>query len=368
MWLHFFAESDQTETMTQDTPADSFDTLDAALTRWSAGSTERVTVARTISAVAAAGVGLSRIITRNPLISHPQEALDSGTNASGDDQKPLDVQAETLFVSALADADVLAVCSEETEDPVPVHADGSLVVTLDPVDGSSNIDTLAPIGTVFGVFPVDDTRDALVSLLQPGRHQLAAGVIVYGSSTVMALTWGEGTDTYALDPDLGQFRLVRAKIELPVDSIEYAINASNARHWGPGVRDYIDDLVSGELGPRERNFNMRWLASLVGETYRILQRGGIFLYPADARPGYAEGRIRLVYEANPVAFLCEQAGGAATDGSTAILDLTPTHQHQRVPLVFGSRNKVDRVARYLEAPQDSHTRSPLFSQRGLLRS
>jgi fructose-1,6-bisphosphatase I len=356
--------------MAQDTHPDPSDTLDAVLTRWSSGSTERVTVAKAISAVASAGVGLSRIIARNPLAAGgaATDTPDAGTNASGDDQKPLDVEAEVLFVSALAEADVLAVCSEETEDPIAVHADGSLVVTLDPVDGSSNIDTLAPIGTVFGVLPAGDTKDALAALLQPGRHQLAAGMIVYGSSTVLALTWGEGTDIYALDPDLGQFRLVRSGIELPVDSTEYAINASNARHWGPGIRDYIDDLISGELGPRERNFNMRWLASLVGETYRILQRGGIFLYPADARSGYAEGRIRLVYEANPVAFLCEQAGGSATNGSDAILDLAPTHQHQRVPLIFGSRSKVERVGRYLESPQESHNRSPLFSQRGLLRS
>jgi fructose-1,6-bisphosphatase I len=356
--------------MAQDTHAVPSDTLDAVLTRWSAETPERASVAGVISAVAAAGVSLSRIIARNPLVSgeSAREDLGSGTNASGDDQKPLDVEAEALFVSALGKADVLAVCSEETEAPIAVHADGSLLVTLDPVDGSSNIDTLAPIGTVFGVLPADDTRDALTSLLQSGRHQLAAGAIVYGSSTVLALTWGDGTDVYALDPDLGQFRLVRAGIELPVDSTEYAINASNARHWGPGIRDYIDDLVSGELGPRERNFNMRWLASLVGEAYRILYRGGIFLYPADSRSGYSEGRIRLVYEANPVAFLCEQAGGAATDGSSAILDLTPTHQHQRVPLIFGSRSKVERVGRYLESPQESHNRSPLFSQRGLLRS
>jgi fructose-1,6-bisphosphatase I len=355
--------------MAQDTQVGPADTLDAALTRWSAAADGRDSVAEAISAVAAAGAHLSRVIFRSPLDPRPDEVgpTNSGTNTSGDEQKPLDVEAETLFVSALADRDVLAVCSEETEDPIPVRPDGSLVLTLDPVDGSSNIDTNAPIGTVFGLLPADDERDAHAALLQPGNRQLAAGMIVYGSSTVLALTVGEGTDIYALDPELGRFRAVRSAVELPAESSEYAINASNARHWGPGIRDYIGDLVSGELGPRERNFNMRWLASLVGETYRILQRGGIFLYPADARPGYAEGRIRLVYEANPVAFLCEQAGGAATDGSNRILDLIPEHQHQRVPLVFGSRSKVDRVARYLEAPQGSHTQSPLFSQRGLLR-
>ncbi|MEJ2578549.1 MAG: hypothetical protein P8Z68_05560, partial [Kineosporiaceae bacterium] len=250
---------------------------------------------------------------------------------------------------------------------IALRAGGSLVVTLDPVDGSSNIDTNAPIGTIFGLLPTAGFDDATAALLQPGRNQVASGMIVYGPSTVLALTLGEGTDIYALDPESGGFVLARAGVQLPADSTEYAINASNARHWGPGIRDYIDDLVSGELGPRERNFNMRWLASLVGEAYRILQRGGIFLYPADARPTYGEGRIRLVYEANPVGFLCEQAGGAATNGAGAVLDLVPEQPHQRVPFIFGSRSKVERVVRYLEEPQPSRSRSPLFSTRGLLR-
>lgn len=352
--------------MEEDLRAGSAVTLDAALERWSAGRADRVAVAETVAAVAKAGARLAGMVAVAPLAAGPGDS-GAGTNASGDEQKPLDVEAETLFVSALGDCDVLAVCSEETEDPIAVRAGGSLVMTLDPVDGSSNIDTNAPIGTIFGLLPTAGFDDAPAALLQPGRHQLAAGMIVYGPSTVLALTLGEGTDIYALDPDSGRFVLVRPRAQLPVDSTEYAINASNARHWGPGVRDYIDDLISGSLGPRERDFNMRWLASLVGEAYRILQRGGIFLYPADARPSYAEGRIRLVYEANPVGFLCEQAGGAATDGTNPVLDLVPARPHQRVPFVFGSRSKVERVARYLEEPQTAHTRSPLFSQRGVLR-
>jgi fructose-1,6-bisphosphatase I len=264
---------------------------------------------------------------------------------------------------------VAAVCSEESDEPIPITAGGRLVVAIDPVDGSSNIDVNAPIGTIFAVLPaVDPSQDAGAAFLQPGRRQLAAGMIVYGPSTMLALTLGEGTDLYVRDPRTRDFHLVRRGIELPADSREYAINASNARHWGPGISEYIGDLVTGALGPRERDFNMRWLASLVAETYRILTRGGIFLYPADDRPGYQNGRIRLVYEANPIAFLCEQAGGAATDGVTPVLDLEPDGLHQRVPFVFGSRTKVERVRRYLIEPQTSEDRSPLFSPRGLFRS
>jgi len=163
------------------------------------------------------------------------------------------------------------------------------------------------------------------------------------------------------------YRPLRHSVTLPAESPEYAINASNARHWHPGIRSYVNDLVSGTAGPRQRDFNMRWLASLVAEAYRILCRGGIYLYPADARPGYEHGRIRVVYEANPIAFVCEQAGGAATDGRTAILDLVPADLHQRTPLVFGSRGKVERVRRHLDNPLTQHEESPLFSNRGLFR-
>jgi len=205
-------------------------------------------------------------------------------------------------------------------------------------------------------------------LLQCGRRLLAAGIIVYGPSTVLALTLGEGTNLYVLQPGTRHFVLVSERLSLPPDAREYAINASNARHWGPGIQAYVNDLVNGAIGPRERDFNMRWLACLVAETYRILRRGGIYLYPADARPGYAHGRLRLVYEANPVSFLCEQAGGVATDGITDILDLVPTNPHQKTPFIFGSRNKVERVRRYLLNPGPMHEKSPLFSDRGLFRS
>jgi len=370
--------------------------LARALAEWSAGEPRRAAVASAVTHLAEAAARLSRIIAASPLrdagppgtpattvppsgampgtalpvVATPGTAppgVATGANASGDEQKPLDVEAELLIVAALRGCDVAAVCSEESEDPIVIREGGSLVVTLDPVDGSSNIETLAPIGTIFSILPADGPGGVASLALRPGRDQLAAGLFVYGPSTMLVLTVGEGTDLYALDPDTGDFLRTRRGVELPADAHEYAINASNARHWGPGIRDYIADLVNGALGPREREFNMRWLASLVGEAYRIFIRGGIFLYPADSRPGYENGRIRLVYEANPVAMLCEQAGGVATDGIRRILDIQPTGLHQRVPFVFGSRSKVERVARYLQAPPAAQQRSPLFNDRGLFR-
>jgi fructose-1,6-bisphosphatase I len=340
--------------------------LSVALGRWSGGQPARKALADVLVHLAEAAARLSLLVAANPLRGPGSEARTPAANASGDEQKPLDIEAEALFIAAVHGCDVAAVCSEESPDPVVVRPGGSLLVTLDPVDGSSNIETLAPIGTIFSVLPVGEGGTAAAAL-RPGRDQLAAGLVVYGPSTMLVLTVGDGTDLYALDPASGSFVRTRGSVELPAEAGEYAINASNARHWGPGISEYIDDLVSGSRGPREREFNMRWLASLVGEAYRIFIRGGVFLYPADSRPGYENGRIRLVYEANPVALLCEQAGGAATDGTRPVLDLVPTDLHQRVPFVFGSRDKVGRVARYLQAPQPVQARSPLFSERGLLR-
>jgi len=344
-------------------------TLSTVLDDWVAADPGRRVVAEVIATVVTASSAVATLIAASPTRCRGEDAAAATpTNASGDVQKALDVSAEQLYVAALSGCEVAAVGSEETTDAIPLAPGARLVVTLDPIDGSSNIDINAPIGSIFGVLPAGEfATDPLAALLQPGRNQLAAGIIVYGPSTVMALTWGEGTDIYARDPDAQEFVRIHQHVRLPSDAQEYAINASNARHWAPGIQAYVSDLVTGSLGPRGRDFNMRWLGSLVAETYRILLRGGIFLYPADARRNYRQGRIRLVYEANPVAFLTEQAGGEATDGIAAILDLQPSDLHQRTPLVFGSRNKVKRVRRYVVDPPVNHEESPLFSQRGLFR-
>jgi fructose-1,6-bisphosphatase I len=340
------------------------------LASWRGESSERAAVAKVVAAIAETGTQLARLVAASLLNPGDAEPLPDGSlNASGDASKPLDLTAEDMFVAALTGASVLAICSEETADPILLTAGGELVVALDPIDGSSNIDINAPIGSIFAILPTagfDD--DAMGALLQPGRRQVAAGIIVYGPSTVLALTLGEGTNLYVLDPLSRVFRLVYERVSLPPDAREYAINASNARHWSPGIKAYVNDLVNGAIGPREQDFNMRWLASLVAETYRILRRGGIYMYPADARPAYAKGRLRLVYEANPVSFLCEQAGGVATDGLVDILDIIPTDPHQKTPFFFGSKNKVERVRRYLTNPGPEHEKSPLFSDRGLFRN
>jgi fructose-1,6-bisphosphatase I len=308
------------------------------------------------------------LVAQGQLDTYGGPSAPAQRNASGDRQTSLDVAAQDLFVSALAQCPVAAVGSEETGPAITLNAGAPFVVTLDPIDGSSNIDINAPVGSIFSVLPTTGfENDSPAALLQPGRRQLAAGFVVYGPRTVMALTWGNGTDIYAWHPGAEEFVRIQRCVQLPADAQEYAINASNARHWDSGIRAYVSDLVNGSMGPRERDFNMRWLAALVAEAYRILLRGGIYLYPADARPAYRHGRIRMVYEANPVALLCEQAGGAATDGFRRILDLTPATLHETTPFVFGSSTKVDRVRRYLEDPPTRHEASPLFSERGLLR-
>lgn len=357
--------------MTYPPRASSTASLTDTLTAWAGDDPARAAVAGVVDTLARAAARLASVVTVEPLrsIAQPERAEDvPDANPSGDVPTALDLYAETLYVEALRGSGVRAVCSEETPDPIAVDEDGAFVVAVDPVDGSSNIEVNGAVGTIFSVLPAPAPgEDAATALLRPGRELLAAGMVVFGPATMLVLTVGEGTDVHVLDRRTRDFRLVRRGIRIPEESREYAINAANARHWGPGVSEYVADLVRGASGPRGREFNMRWTAALVAEAYRILTRGGIFLYPADARPAYREGRIRLVYEANPVAALVEQAGGVATNGADRILDLQPVDLHQRVPFVFGSRAKVDRVRRYLAGPRAPHERSPLFAERGLLR-
>lgn len=346
-------------------------TLADVLGEWTARHPGSAPTVEALLAVAEASIGLAAIVARSPLAgTAPRGSVsaDAASNPSGDDQKPLDVIAEAHFIDVLSGRNIAGMCSEESDAPIPLTPGGAVLVALDPIDGSSNIDINAPIGTIFSLLPTLPGADLLASALQPGSAQLAAGVIVYGPSTTLLLTVGEGTDVYALDPETREYVRTHRGIELPLDSREYAINASNARHWEPGIRSYVNDLVDGSVGPRGVDFNMRWLAALVADAQRILLRGGIYLYPQDERPNYRRGRIRLVYEANPVAFLCHQAGGLATDGIDPIMDITPTSLHQKTPLVFGSRTKVERVAKYLTQPFSSHEDSPLFNRRGLFRN
>ena len=246
---------------------------------------------------------------------------------------------------------------------------GALAVAIDPLDGSSNIDVNAPIGTIFSILPmIDGAAEApALAFRQTGRSQIAAGFFIYGPQTSLLISFGDGVLLFVLNRETERFVLVESGIRIPQGMPEYAINASNYRHWHEPIKAYIDDCVKGVEGPRGRNFNMRWIASMVADTFRIFTRGGVFLYPGDARVGYEQGRLRLMYEANPVAFLAEQAGGAATDGIDPILDRQPHTGHQRVPFVMGSADKVERVrAYYLDTALPSRE-APLFGRRGLLR-
>lgn len=312
-------------------------------------------------ALARGGAALAAVIRRGGA----NLGAEVGTNSDGDGQKKLDVQADALFQDALKDAGLRWYASEEQEDPIPMQDQGTMALAIDPLDGSSNIDTNVSIGTIFAVYPAED-GPAEASFLRPARDIIASGYIIYGPRCAMMVSFGDGTQFYTLNPDTGCFDVTNPRVTLPDCSFEFAINASNYRHWQQPVRAYIDDCLAGLDGPRERNFNMRWIASLVAEAHRILMRGGIFLYPADAREGYERGRLRMLYECAPIAMLIEQAGGHATDGALPILDATITQLHGRTPLIFGSPDKVDRVAAYHDLPESEV--SALFGNRGLFRA
>ncbi len=293
----------------------------------------------------------------------------NGTNASGDIQKNLDVHADTIFLDAMRTAPVALYASEELEAPVILDRNARLAVAIDPLDGSSNIDANFSIGTIFSILPTvgDAATEPKRAFLQCGRRQLAAGFFIYGPQLALVLTLGSGTHVFVFSTRLGAFAQAEASCIVPPRAEEFAINASNYRHWQDAVRLYIDDCLKGNEGPRERDFDMSWNASLVADTYRILMRGGVFLYPADNRKGRSHGHLRIVYEANPIAMLVEQAGGAATDTVGYILDIVPDSLHQRTPLVFGSSQEVARIARYHTEPSLIGERAPLFGNRGLFR-
>ncbi len=326
----------------------------------------RADCARTIRAIAGAAVQLSELIALGPL--HGDQGASVGTNSDGDVQKALDVAAHDIVSAALRRAPVAYVASEESDEIATLDAGAPLAVAIDPLDGSSNIDTNGAIGTIFSILPAQEGNGPLGPFGAPGHRQIAAGFVVYGPQTTLVLSVGNGEEIFTLDRRSGEFVRTRSGAVIVEGVAEYAINASNYRHWEAPVRVFVDDCLSGQEGPRGTNFNMRWNASLVAETFRILQRGGVFLYPADQRKGYEQGRLRLLYEAAPIAFIVEQAGGRATTGRGRILDAAATGLHQRVPLIFGCTGSVARLETLYAAPQLDADRSPLFAQRGLFRS
>jgi len=317
-----------------------FPTLEACLPR--DGARDQA-VADTILRIAGAAVRVADLLARGPLEGALGASVE-GAHDAGDDQKHLDVVADRLFHEALAQAPVAHLASEERGDIETLAPGAPLAVAIDPLDGSSNIDIDAPVGAIFSVLEAASTPEA--SFLRPGTDQLAAGYVVFGPMTALMLTTGRGVDLFVLDRAEGAFRRARAGVRVPVEAREFAINASNRRHWTRGLQDWFDACLAGRDGPLGADHNTRWIASLVAEAFRIFTRGGIYLYPADARRGYEAGRLRLLYEAAPIAFLTEQAGGRASDGLARILDRVPARLHERTPFVFGSAAMVEAVERY----------------------
>jgi len=274
-------------------------------------------------------------------------------NVQGEQQKKLDVISNEIMIEALEhNGHIAALASEEMESIHRMHGErrGRYLLLCDPLDGSSNIDVNVSVGTIFSILraPEDAREPTETDFLRSGTEQVAAGYCLYGPSTMMVLTTGQGVSMFTLDRDFGEFLLTREHVAIPSETREFAINASYQRHWDTPIRRYIDECLAGEDGPRGKNFNMRWVASMVAEVHRILTRGGVFLYPCDRRiraEGKA-GKLRLMYEANPMAMIVEQAGGAATDGQQRLLEIKPQALHQRVGVILGSRNEVTRLIDY----------------------
>jgi fructose-1,6-bisphosphatase I len=343
-----------------------FPTLKHYLADWAQNSEDRLAITQAIETIAEACIEISALVARGPLAG--ELGAEQGDNADGDTQKALDLIANDLIIEAIQAAPVACLVSEELEKPFTLKAGAPLVVATDPLDGSSNIDTNLSVGTIFSILPSSKEGNDDCCLLQPGTAQLAAGYAIYGPQTAMVLTVGEGTQIFTLDPRTREFRLTTPVTEIYLDTTEFAINSSNSRQWDGHIKAYVDDCLQGEEGPHGSNYNMRWIASLVAECHRILSRGGIFLYPGDIRQGYAAGRLRLVYECNPIAFLVEQAGGMASTGTQRIMEIQPQDIHERIPMIFGSLHEVELVEQYYADLNPYHERPQLFGNRSLLRN
>jgi len=270
-------------------------------------------------------------------------------NVQGEVQQKLDIIANDQLIDGVKGCKSLAgLASEEMELPVPVQGTGDYLLLFDPLDGSSNIDVNVSIGTIFSILKKQDPNAPLQTsdFLLSGRHQVAAGYVVYGPQTTMALTLGDGVVMFTLNKETGEFLLIKDAVTISTSTKEFAINMSNMRHWADPVRRYVEECLAGTTGVRDKDFNMRWIASMVADVHRVLSRGGVFMYPWDKRDPKKAGKLRLMYEANPMSFLVEQAGGASINGTQTIMDLQPTGLHERVSVVLGSIEEIDRLRQY----------------------
>ena len=296
------------------------------------------------------------------------------TNSHGEVQQRLDVISNNLFLRANEWGGHLAgMVSEEMAAPYLIpdtFPKGRYLLVFDPLDGSSNIDVNVSVGSIFSILrsSTPGAEATTSEFLQSGNRQVCAGYAIYGPSTMLVITVGTGVHAFTLDPQLGEFFLTHPSIRIPHEANEFAINASNSRFWEPAVKRYVDECLAGRSGPRGKDFNMRWIASLVAEAHRILMRGGVFLYPRDTKEPARAGRLRLLYEANPISFLIEQAGGAASTGRERIMDVVPTSLHERIPFIFGARDEVTRIEAYHREVRPDNYDAPLFGTRGLFRA
>ncbi|HEY3535877.1 MAG: class 1 fructose-bisphosphatase [Trinickia sp.] len=320
--------------------------------------------------VAAAIKTISSALTRGALGGNYGSA--QSVNTHGEEQKKLDIATNEIFVQHCEwDGLLAAMVSEEMETVYAIPSEyprGEYLLAFDPLDGSSNIDINGVVGSIFSVLRCKDGQSGETGFLRPGHEQVAAGYAIYGPSTMLVLSVGNGTHGFTLERDVGNFVLTHSDIRIPDETSEFAINASNERFWEDPVRRYVQECKDGRTGCRERDFNMRWIASMVAEVHRILMRGGVFMYPRDFKTPGVAGRLRLLYEANPMSFLIEQAGGSAITGRERILDVKPRALHERVPVILGSRNEVERIGRYhreFDRGEDKPYTSPLFQPRSL---
>jgi fructose-1,6-bisphosphatase I len=340
-------------------------TLASYFSGWAGDRPARRAIGATVEALAAASIEMAELVGLGALAG--PLGRSTGRGSSGDEQKEIDLLANNRIADVLRNAPVASLASEEMEAPLLLDAKAPLIVAVDPLDGSSNIDANLSVGMIFTVLPALEHNEDPSAFLQRGVNQLAGGFFLYGPQTVLVVSVGAGTQIFTLDRRTSTYVLTHPKVEIPLRTSEYAINDSNARFWDEPIRTYVEDCQRGKEGPRRRDFNMRWTGSPVADIYRILSRGGIYLYPGDARREFRHGRLRLIYEANPIAWVVEQAGGAASTGRERVLEVKPTSLHQRVSIIAGSRREVEHAARLHDGLQIRGERSPLFSRRGLLR-
>ena len=299
--------------------------------------------------IATACKKISHLVNRGELMN--VLGSSESENIHGEVQKKLDIITNDIMINTLNwGGNLVGMTSEEVDEIIAIpkqYPKGKYLALFDPLDGSSNIDVNLAVGTIFSILHCHaDDEPNTEDFLQKGTNQVCAGFVLYGPSTLMVLTTGNGVNGFTLDQDIGEFMLTHPSMRIPEETSEFAINMSNQRFWEAPVQRYIDECLQGNEGPRGKNFNMRWIASLVAEVYRILTRGGVFLYPLDLRKPLTEGRLRIMYEANPMAFIIEQAGGSCSTGRERMLDIKPTSIHQRVPVILGSKNEVERIVAY----------------------